>query len=1713
MPQDSCHNTKRSAEEIADWLVVHVAAELGLASVDVVTSQTFADDGLDSVHALRLTAALADWLGRPVSPELAYDYPTIDLLAQHLAADHVSQSPTDIPVKTDRHNRSAADDVDEPIAIIGIGCRFPGAECPSAYWRLLADGVDAITEVSPERWNADAFASADQATADNGTRWGGFLSQIDQFDAGFFGISPREAVRMDPQQRLIMEVGWEALEDAGQVPDRLAGSRTGVFIGVSTYEYANVLYSQPALFDPYSGTGVALSVTANRLSYLLDLRGPSIAVDTACSSSLVAVHMACRSLHDAECDLALAGGVNVILSPALNIVFSKAGVMAQDGRCKAFDAQADGYVRAEGAGVVVLKQLSRALADGDPVYAIIRGSATNHDGRTNGLMAPNRRAQEAVLVDAYRRSGVSPGAVQYVEAHGTGTYLGDTIEAKALGTILAEGRAPESRCLIGSHKTNIGHLEAAAGIAGLIKVALALHHRMVPPSLHYTEPNPDIPFDSLPVQVASELTPWPQSGSRAIAGVSSFGFGGTNAHVVLAGAPQVRVEQPDQESAGDRAELLTLSAKSSDALNALADRYRLALAEETPLSDLCYTAAARRSHHDHRLAVLGTSRAQMSEALRDFRNGIGRPGLSVGRYLSAQTSKVVFVFSGQGSQWFGMGQRLYMEEAVFRDALDTCDHAIRTHLGQSILDDLFADRAWSRLDDIDVVQPAIFAVQVALASLWNAWGVKPDAVIGHSMGEVAAAHIAGALSLDDATRVICARAQLLRRASGRGAMLTAEISPTEARRIVDGTNRDVAIAATNSHQTTVLSGDRELLADLMDELQLQDRFCRWVNVDVAAHGPQMRDLRGDLGVALAGIQPTPTTVAMYSSVTGGLIDDSPLDQDYWAENLSSPVHFSAGVRRLLESDHDTFLEVSPHPILLTSVGEDAEDLARTCALLPSMRRDHDGRDALLGSLGALYAGGRPIAWDQVYSRGGHCVPAPAYPWQRGRYWLGPNMHALPRPVTPRQQPHQERDAAQSDVLSINDGPAETAKGWLAPQHHPSEVFDNNSGDVGDNFYELTWHPAAAHPTGDEAQGGPHEPGAWLIFGDDTATTETLQADLANYSQTCVLVRTGDKYANVGPGEYRLDPAQRRDYDLLLRDLRAQRLSIRGVVHLWSQLTPSPEGTTDSSPPSSQTAGVGSVLYLVQALTADEPAESPRLWLITQGTQVVQGSNSPVSFTQAPVWGFGRCINHEYPELACTRIDLPVAPQRGEFGLVADELLNNTGEFDVALRDGRRYVARLQRVATTAELGEAGVQFHSEATYLITGGLGAIGLTVAAWMAQRGARHLVLMGRGPGSEMAHDCIEALQKAGSEVVVLQADVSRRDQLKAAFDSIRGSMPQLRGVMHAAGILDDGMLVNLDRRRLQAVMAPKVDGAWNLHSLTSDAALDFFVLFSSAASVFGSPGQAHYAAANAFLDALAWHRRNQGLPAISVNWGPWAGAGMASRTDQRRHLKQSGFTPMPPTLGMQALSQLLQSSHTQVAAVLIDWDQLRSRLLQGTDVPLLSSLQHEQPDSCLADGDPPVSSLRERLRAAQPRERQQLLESYLRDQTASRLALDASHLDVELPVTRLGVDSLIAMELRNQIQRDFDVRIPVAQLLDGRSVRTLAETLKDRLSQSHPADAAPPTDPAADEVDSPPAAESAASSRWIGMLNELGDTSDDRLDDMLREVLAARRKRSDV
>jgi acyl transferase domain-containing protein len=623
----------------------------------------------------------------------------------------------------------------EPIAVIGLGCRFPGgANHPDAFWRLLENGVDAISKIPADRWDSDALYDPRPATPGKmTTRWGGFLDQVDQFDPDFFGISPREALRMDPQQRLFLEVAYEALEDAGQVHEQLMGSRTGVFVSSYHNDYGHLQYSDPNQIDAYSSTGTAHSIVANRLSYLLNLQGPSITVDTACSSSLVAVHLACQSLRNEECNLALAGGVSLMLSPEVTISLSNWGFMTPDGRCKTFDARADGFVRGEGCGVVVLKRLADALTDGDTILAVIRGSAVNQDGRTSVLTAPSGLAQQTVIRQALDNAGLTPDQISYIEAHGTGTSLGDPIEVEALAEIIGP-RADDQKCVLASVKTNIGHLEAAAGIAGLIKVVLSLQHELIPPHLHFTSLNPHISLDHMPFVIPTQAYPWPAGSKRRCAGVSSFGFGGTNAHIILEEAPQVPAAPPEKESQPPY--LLPLSAHNPEALQSLAQSYldfltnitvsnSIAGEVQPDLADICYTASVRRNHYDYRMTLVGDSSQAIVEQLNAFIQGKTRAEANLSQRTAVGSPKPVFVFSGQGPQWWAMGRELLAQEPVFRAVIEECDTLLRQYTSWSLMTELTAAEAESRLDQTEVAQPALFALQVALAALWRSWGIVP----------------------------------------------------------------------------------------------------------------------------------------------------------------------------------------------------------------------------------------------------------------------------------------------------------------------------------------------------------------------------------------------------------------------------------------------------------------------------------------------------------------------------------------------------------------------------------------------------------------------------------------------------------------------------------------------------------------------------------------------------------------------------------------------------------------------------------------------------------------------------------------------------------------------------------------------------------------------------------------------------------------------------
>ncbi|MGG6293713.1 beta-ketoacyl synthase N-terminal-like domain-containing protein [Leptolyngbya sp. AN02str] len=1019
-----------TAEKIQTWLVAQLAQRLHLNPESVDRQAPFSSYGLDSVTAVSLSGELEEWLGRRISPTLVYSYPTIAALAQYLANESVEQHERTTPSQASVSDLGSAAAISkEAIAIVGLGCRFPGAENPAAFWQVLHQGIDAITEVPSDRWDVDTLDSPETPAGKMNSRWGGFLTAIDQFDAEFFSILPREAEQIDPQQRLLLEVAWEALEQAGLAAEQVAESQTGVFVGISNSDYARLLVRhtahQPAgsmgLVNAYSGTGNALSIAANRLSYVLNLKGPSLAIDTACSSSLVAVHLACQSLLNRECDLALAGGVNLLLSPDLTMTFAQAQMMAADGRCKTFDAAADGYVRSEGCGVVVLKRLSNALQDGDSVLAIIRGSAVNQDGRSNGLTAPHGLAQQAVIAQALKHADVDPAHIQYVEAHGTGTPLGDPIEVSALQAALGNRRADQP-CVIGSVKTNIGHLESAAGIAGLIKVVLALQHQEIPPQLHCTQLNPHLALDDTPFSIATAAQPWPKTHMPRLAGVSSFGFGGTNAHVIVEEAPE-DIAEAIAPAIPDRPwHLLALSARNGAALRVLVQRYHRFLSDRiladsaesssVSLADLCFTANVGRTHFRNRVAIATSSFDQLQTQLAELLN---QPTLEQVSDASSRRNRlpIVFLFTGQGSQFVGMGRQLYDTQPTFRYALDRCAEILRSEMEHSLLEVLYPDKSATLdspfcLNETAYTQPALFALEYALAELWRSWGIEPDVVMGHSVGEYVAACVAGIFSLEEGLKLIAARARLMQ-ALPTGKMLAVLAPESLVAERIAPYHQVASIAAINGAKNVVISGEAEAIEAIATQFQADGIQTKFLNVSHAFHSPLMAPMQTEFRAIASTVTFHSPRIRLISNLTGEWATDAVTTPDYWVDHVQQPVRFAAAMETLhrLEPLHHpealALIEVGPKPTLL-SMGRQCvqehhpQERHDNWLWLPSLRPGQEDWPVLLNSVGALYRAGCEIDWqgfDQNYAR--RRVSLPTYPFQRQRYWLQ-EQTASPAPI-------------------------------------------------------------------------------------------------------------------------------------------------------------------------------------------------------------------------------------------------------------------------------------------------------------------------------------------------------------------------------------------------------------------------------------------------------------------------------------------------------------------------------------------------------------------------------------------------------------------------------------------------------------------------------------------------------------------------------------------
>jgi len=2220
----------------------------------------------------------------------------------------------------------------EPIAIVGMGCRFPGAVDPDAYWRMLRDGIVATGEIPPSRWDIDElFDPTGEEPGKMSIRTGGFVDDVDQFDPMFFGIAPREAGKMDPQQRLLLEVAWQSLEQGGLAPETLSGSPTGVFIGIGGTDYSKI----PNQFDNYlehidahGGTGNALSIAANRLSYVFNFHGPSMAVDTACSSALVAVHLAVQSLRNHECDAALAGGVNLILTPEVTIAFSKARMLSASGRCRPFDAAADGYLRGEGCGIIVLKRLTDAARQRDNILAVLRGVAVNQDGRTSGITAPNSRSQAAVIRAALASAGLSAEQVGYIEAHGTATVLGDPIEVEGLREVFRRRGGDQPPCYMGSSKAHVGHLETASGMAGMIKVILMMQHGLIPRQAAFEQLNPNMPpLEDTRLVIPREPIEWPTGREPRIAGVSSFGFGGTNVHVVLEEASAAETRPPENDRP---LHLLALSAKTKTAVEKLSDTYRQYVDDhpDASLADICHSAATGRSHFNHRLAVVAGSREALRAELEKARQGQRSAAVRSGQVKLVKRPKVAMLFTGQGSQHVGMGRILFETQPVFRDALKQCDEILYDFLDEPLLTLLYGEPGReSPLDETIYTQPALFAVEYALAALWRSWGIEPDVVLGHSIGEYVAACIAGVFSLEDGLRLIADRARLMQQLPKNGSMAAVFASPARVAEMLQPYKEQVCIAGANGPENTVISGQAEALRAVVEQFDAAGVGTRMLAVSHAFHSHLMDPILDDFGTLAAEVEYHAPRIPLASNLTGQIVTDDVPDADYWRRHIRSTVRFAEGMQRLAELEVNAMLEVGPMPHLS---GMGRRCLPKSEALwIPSLRKGKDEWQTMLAGLAELYVLGVKVDWsgfDRPWPR--RRLELPTYPFERSRHWFdpkgatrrgsstgrGPTLHPLlgsrlpsalettlfevrlssrsPKylvdhqvqgsPVMPaaayveqalaaaRQVfgpgRHLVEDLSIEEAMFLPQGSGRVVQTTVAPEtagrstceihstpadsqdekphwnlhaccqlrhaetaddDHPRPAIDlaefrSRAIAVKDHaeFYELMssrglaygpafqalkdlhfadrdalaevglneevaaeldryhLHPAlldaglqliagvvplqpdgsyspytympvgmrsvrihrelagqmfayAVRTSADEgpspeslqadvylldAEGRPlasicgvrvqrlgrtplreqdvdirnwlyrinwqpqplpeteHSDappaaavrqGNWLIFSDAAGVGHLLAESLRQQGSRCVCVSPGQQFlapADDDPGSaesYCIDPLNGEHYRKLLEEaFAAERPACAGIVHLWSLDIPGPDEQQVAWLEDARRLGCGSVLQLLQQAARQRFAKPPGLYLVTQAAQSLGQEAEAVAVGQSALWGMGRVAAMEHPEMRCRLVDLDPAEQlqsdrglsqfsrsenegsrglsqfsRSENGTVPlrsllltrllAELAAGDGEDQVAYRGGTRYAARLEqdpdalgakeesagdgklsvprqgafqlripnpgsidslrfetferrrveagqveievraaglnfsdvlkalglypgitdeivplgieasgivtavgqgverfkpgdavtgvvpyafgshavsteyalvykprsmtdeqactipitfltayyalrrladlqpgeRVLIHAGAGGVGLaaiqiaqhigaeifatagsdrkrdylrslgvphvmnsrtlQFadeimhvtrrqgvdvvlnslpgeaitkslgvlgaygrfleigktdiyqnhkigllpfqdnlsyfaidldrmfrqrpdyvrrlfaeligHFEAgdyrpleltrfgveqitaafrymtqrknigkvvvsmaerpqqsdetqaptqpvrkdgTYLITGGLGALGLQLAGRLAQRGAGALVLLSRRAPSPAAAETIETLRSAGTRVAALQADVTDRRALQAALEQIPDGFPPLRGVVHAAGVLDDGVMFEMDLTRLDRAMAPKVQGAWNLHAATLGEPLEFFVLFSSVASVLGSPGQGNYAAGNAFLDALAQWRQAAGLPAIAVNWGPWADSGMAAEAGRSELIKSRGMDLLPADKALEVFDQSLLPGVANFAAIDAHWSDML-RLMRDRVPSLLQKLAQRAAES--SDGVQPGveadHALRRKLLAADLQQRKAMLRDYLLEQLAPIMGVEPADLDVQQPLNTLGMDSLMAVELKNTLEGRLLLEVPIAQFMESPSVTSLsdfaAETLGEEGNGDKPGESA-----GADSAAAPPAGE---------------------------------------
>lgn len=1565
----------QSDNSLIQWMKEWLTSRINIPKESIDTQTNLAHYGVDSSLATQFCGALEQQLHQEINPSLLWTYSTLNDLSQYLM----------FGVKKKTQESPAHHTPMESIAIIGMSCRFPGnSSSPEAFWELLRTQTDAITEIPKERWDNDFYEEI--------INKGGFIENIDAFDASLFNISRREAEAMDPQHRILLELSWEALERAGIAPLSLEESNTGIFIGIASNDYSQIMREHLEYTDAYYGIGNAHSAAAGRIAYFLGTHGESIALDTACSSSLVAVFNACLNLQENECDLALVGGVNVILDPALNISFAKAGMLSPEGACKVFDAEANGYVRSEGAAVVVLKRLTDAQRDNNHILAVIKGMAVNSDGHSNGITAPNAQAQSELISKALHSAGITADNISYIEAHGTGTRLGDPIEFSALNEVFATGTR-EMPLSIGSVKSNIGHLEACAGMAGLIKTVLMLQHRQIPANLHFKRVNPLIDLDTLPAQIPTDLQAW-QHPSLRYAGVSSFGFTGTNAHLILAEYPAT---EPPQTTASARPiEIATLSAHTLESL----EQQKLNLLNfitnqpTVDLSSLCHTLNTSRSALRYRCALSAQNRDQLLEQLTS--------SIAHGGECTNQPPKIAFLFTGQGAQYTGMGLALYQTHPLFQEEMDSCFNLLQDHLPISLKKVLFEQEYADYLTQTCYMQPALFVLQYALAKLWISWGIKPEAVIGHSVGEYIAATIAGVMGLADALKLITARGKLMQQMQP-GSMLAVEMDTKQASTLLEHfkplhPQASLNIAAINSKRQVVFAGNHEACVQLQKYCQSLTLRTSFLNVSHAFHSELMAPMLSEFKKIAAEIPYHAPQITLISNVTGKAITD--INAEYWADHVLAPVFFSAGIEELVAQKFQIFMEMGPQPTLINLLYEHFPT-DNPPLLLGVLNKKSSNWATITTCLAALYERGCTLNWeeyDRPFAIGSYPLPLPTYAFQCQSYWFKKennpqNTHYLSPSVLSScyQNKWQQLIVPKNSLISSEKIAAKT---WLI-----FTSFSAQEQQLAQQLKEQLPHAIFIYQsTADEC-----------TLNDNNAKINSLKAD--HFLQLC---------------KYYPD--------------------IQGVIYLWGMAKSEPELAQDTAYFAPMIHACSGLLHLTQALITQKINAS--LWTITCATASIHEQISPL---MAPLTAMGKTLLLEHPELPYQHIDVSQNETPEQIAkILLESIASNRDTPFIAYKKETRYIPQISPAKIPAD--SCTERLPQNATYLITGGLGGLGAIVTQWLYAHKVKSIILLGRHALSAPITEQINSGKTADTQVTYVQADVTQYDQLAAVFKMIEEQHPPLKGIFHTAGILKDASWEQLDWSKYEEVFAAKITGSWNLHRLSIEYAphIHFFVLFSSISSLFGSPGQANYAGANAYMDSLAHLRTQKGLPALSINWGPWYNTGMSQGL--KPFWNDYGIDSISHALGLKALNLIL-SKESQIGFIPNQVTQEHIASLPPAYQNILTSLMRQNTAQEINEDEKKAASLITTLKNQDVVIAKEHLSHFLLTEIRKVLHLtESTHISMASSLLSLGMDSISAAELLRKLQHSLKINTLTVQtlLFENYSLDQILSILEEKLNE---------------------------------------------------------------